>query len=338
MWTNKLLLKKSKLKSEILNFSLLGLIGVLCFFVLKEDISQKKIKNKVLLWGFFAGVGLFLGGYLLGFFQLTYLRDVFVNFVLALAVGYFFWLISFWPAGDAKFFALLAFLLPLHYYWKSYLSFFPSLMLLVNIFVCAYGVLFGRAVVHLGNLVRKRDPFLFDFFSKIKRLFSLSGWASLLKEINFPTVVKSVAMLVGMFILMNYILKPKNVGTYTLMKNSLLGVTLWLVASLLIKKSIADKELRVEKFSELKSGTLLLITLHDQEIFSKDFLEKLGPLKAEGLDERQVQLVKELGKAKGVENINTQRHMPFAPWIVVGLLVTILLNDNLWQFFMRRWF
>jgi hypothetical protein len=45
-----------------------------------------------------------------------------------------------WSAGDAKLFALFSFLLPLRFYSNTYLSYFPSFALLINIFVIALGI------------------------------------------------------------------------------------------------------------------------------------------------------------------------------------------------------
>lgn len=61
--------------------------------------------------------------------------EVGTNTLISFLVGYLLWNFNLWSAGDAKFFSLCAFLLPLKFYSKSYLTFFPSFNLLVNLFV-----------------------------------------------------------------------------------------------------------------------------------------------------------------------------------------------------------
>jgi len=321
------------MKSEILNILFISLISILSFFIVKDDLQHKKIKNKFILAGFSVGCGLFLVGFLFGFIQLTYLRAVLINSFLALTVAYLFWLATFWPAGDAKLFALFSFLLPLHFYWKNYLPFFPSIVLLVNIFVCAYVFLLVRSLLHILILICKRDRFLFDFIAEIKVLFLPNGPRLFLKKINFLVIGRSVLMMSGMFFLINYVLSSRGVGFFTLISASVAGMATWLVASLIIKKYIADRESYIESANELMVGVSPLVTEHNSEIFSKSFLKKIGTIRAEGINDEQVGLIKWRLRSRGVNFIDVQKNMPFSPWIIIGLCVTVALKDSIIQFF-----
>jgi len=100
-----------------------------------EDIKYKKIKNRWMIFGFLSGVLLFLVSYPFGLISFGYLSKIIVNTLISLLAGFVIWKFGLWPAGDAKFFTLISFLLPLHYYKETYLNYFPSFVLLLNIFI-----------------------------------------------------------------------------------------------------------------------------------------------------------------------------------------------------------
>jgi len=321
------------MKNEILEITFIVFLMVIGLLVIIDDVQYKKIKNKFILLGFIGGSALFLVGFLFGFVQIVYLRDVLINLFIALIVSYLFWLTSFWPAGDAKLFSLFSFLLPLHFYWKSYLPFFPSIMLLANIFIFVYLFLFVRSLLHIIILLYQKDKFLFDFFNRLKTVFFSSNFEIFFKKINFLIIIKNIFLVAGMFILMNYILSLNQIGSSISIKTSFFGMFVWLTASLIIKKYIADKGSYIEKIENLKIGSSLLITSSEADFFTKEFLRELGALKAEGLDQRQVEIIKRELRAKKLDFTRIQRDEPFSPWILAGLLATMLLNDNIIQFF-----
>ncbi len=315
------------MKSELLNILFISLISILSFFIIRDDFQHRKIKNRLILIGFFSGSLLFLVGFLFGLVQLIYLRDVLINFCLALTVAYLFWLAAFWPAGDAKLFALFAFLLPLHSYWKSYVPFFPSIVLLANIFICVYSILFLRSLGYLASLTCKEVKLLCRFPGRLKAFFTVSVFITLIRKIRPLAFGRSVLLIVGTLIVIPYLF---NLGQGSITTSSLVVIG-WLGAMLVIKKYIADKEFYVETMDDLKAGTLPLITAKEANFFSKEFLKELGPLRAEGLDERQVFLIKKRLKLKELNKFKLQKNEPFSPWIAVGLMVTLYLNNNIIQ-------
>ncbi|NTV41439.1 MAG: hypothetical protein HGA61_04160 [Candidatus Moranbacteria bacterium] len=318
---------------EIISIIFLMFVGSL---VVVGDIKHKKIKNRFILLGFFGGSVIFLFGFLFGFIQLVYLRDVLINFFIALVVSYLFWLASFWPAGDAKLFSLFAFLLPLHYYRKSYLPFFPSITLLANVFIFAYAFLFVRSLFHFASLFFKRDAFILNL---LKTVFLPGNPAFIFKKINLLIMGRGATVMVVVFVLVNYVQKLGNKRDFHISYGVAVGSLLaWLMASFIVKKYIADRESYPQKIESLKVGYSPLITLRDRDLFSKGFMKKLGPLKAEGLDEDQVSLIKKMLEAKKINFINIQKDEPFSPWIVAGLLSTMAFNENIMQALGRLFF
>lgn len=113
----------------------LGMILLVGIPTVWEDLKYKKIRNKWIVFGFLSGVLLFLVSYPFNLVSLGYLLKVVINTLISLVAGFIVWKLGLWPAGDAKFFTLISFLLPLHYYKETYLNHFPSFVLLLNIFI-----------------------------------------------------------------------------------------------------------------------------------------------------------------------------------------------------------
>lgn len=146
-------------------FILISLI--LGFLIVKEDLSRGKIRNILV------GSGLFIGFLLYAAFalwslaeyfnivpvgapvSLSYIIAVFVNFLASVMCGYLIWRNQLWSAGDAKFFIMLSFLLPLRFYENGYLPYFPSSALLINIFIPIFLFLIFRMVMEAIMNFRK---------------------------------------------------------------------------------------------------------------------------------------------------------------------------------------
>lgn len=135
---------------DFLSLVPLFLIGSICAYT---DFRHGKIKNQ---W---IGIGLAWGSLLyicLGFYTIFYLHqwkniyyliEVVLNALIALGTGYFFWHFNLWAAGDAKLFTLYAFLIPLKFYSKAYFPYFPSLGLLINLFIPLFLFLIIKALI-----------------------------------------------------------------------------------------------------------------------------------------------------------------------------------------------
>lgn len=108
-----------------------------------EDIRTRKIRNKWIVSSvcfvvlFYAFVFL-VDDKINGAMRWDIARDVSVNSVLALSAGFILWKAGVWPPGDAKLFFAYALLVPLPFYANGYLPYFPSLALLINIFLAGF--------------------------------------------------------------------------------------------------------------------------------------------------------------------------------------------------------
>jgi len=124
--------------------------GIICSYT---DIKYGKIKNKWLIVGFAWVIVLYLSLAVYNVFflhqaeNINYLFKMIVNGFVALLVGYILWSFNLFAAGDAKLFALYAFLIPQEFYAKAYFSIFPSFNILINTFIPLVAFLTFKALV-----------------------------------------------------------------------------------------------------------------------------------------------------------------------------------------------
>ncbi|MFC1517795.1 hypothetical protein ACFL5G_04465 [Candidatus Margulisiibacteriota bacterium] len=150
---------------SILNVSLVIVLGVVTSY---SDIVLKKVYNNALQRYFFIGVlifiiflGISLAGQAKGMYNLFYFRDVLINAFTAFLVAIIFWYLHVWAAADAKLFAVYAFLLPLSFYANQYLKYFPSFLLLLNIFMPALlYLLFKFTLFLIGEIMVSKKKYL----------------------------------------------------------------------------------------------------------------------------------------------------------------------------------
>jgi len=70
-----------------------------------------------------------------------------LNGFITLILGYLLWHFRLWTAADAKLFTLYALLIPLEFYSKSYFPYFPSFLLLINVFIPLLLILMIKAFI-----------------------------------------------------------------------------------------------------------------------------------------------------------------------------------------------
>ncbi len=125
---------------------------VTVFVTVRDDVRTGRIYNRRVLQGLGGGAVAYL---LLGAAEIGKLGPlvcpgplpegawhwsavVLVNLGVGLFVGVVLWLLGVWAAGDAKLFALYAFLVPPSCYSRTFVHAFPALPVLVNVFVFVF--------------------------------------------------------------------------------------------------------------------------------------------------------------------------------------------------------
>jgi len=176
----------------IFDYLFLPILFLIALITSYQDLKFGKIKNKWIILGLGYGLLIFFLFFIWGLvaqpitefyyssikhlssdsplpvftIQNFYLKTALINFLIAIIISFLMWHFSAWSAGDAKLFLVFALLLPLKYYYKTFLPFFPSFVLLVNIFIPIF------------------------IFLSIKALFFC--WKLLIKEIKEKKVLKSI--------------------------------------------------------------------------------------------------------------------------------------------------
>jgi hypothetical protein len=118
------------------------IIGIICSYT---DIKYNKIFNKWVGLGFIYVICLYI--FLLFFGEKIYVLKLVLNGIISFSVGFLLWRFRLWSAGDTKLFTLYTFLVPLDFYSKSFVSYFPSFNLLINLFIPLLLVLILSALV-----------------------------------------------------------------------------------------------------------------------------------------------------------------------------------------------
>lgn len=134
-----MVISSTVLKSLFL--SPLLLIGVITSY---SDIKYGKIKNIHLLFGLLYILSLYSFLIFYSYFvihqpsNLKYVVELLINSLIAFVVGYLLWHFNSWAAGDAKLFSIYSLLIPLEFYSKNYVPYFPSSILLIDtfLFIC----------------------------------------------------------------------------------------------------------------------------------------------------------------------------------------------------------
>ncbi len=161
---------------DILFLPFVFFIGLITSY---EDIKFGKVKNKWILLGLIWGLAVIIF-FLIWYFiaspvtrfyyfniidlpdnspapvftvSLIYLYRVVLNAFIALIIGFLMWRFNAWAAGDAKLFIIYSLLLPLKYYWKSCLPYFPSFALLINIFIPIFLYLLIRSSFYYSKFI-----------------------------------------------------------------------------------------------------------------------------------------------------------------------------------------
>lgn len=183
---------------NLLYLPVLFFIGIITSY---EDNKWGKIRNKWTFFGLSWGLGVlvlfflwnlvaepvsnffyfnFLNKFLdLEFFifqvDYSFIWQSFLNIFIAILVSFLMWKFNAWTAGDAKLFMTYSALIPISYYWKSYLPFFPAFALMVNIFVLVLFYLVFKSII-FGFI---------SFYLQFKEERSLSKLIKKIKILNF---------------------------------------------------------------------------------------------------------------------------------------------------------
>ncbi len=322
---------------DILFLPVIFFIGLITSY---QDFRFGKIKNKWVILGTAWGLGLYIL-FLIWALIAPYLSQVYakefiyilpsyvfkalLNGGISLIFSYLLWYFDFWSAGDAKLFFVFSLLLPLKYYWRSALPYFPSFALLVNIFILLIIFLFLQSIFYLTketvgtkNWRRILEEKFFKWHDQLK-----INWLSWLKVIlGFGLIFLLLQVIrirlatyfsflnwyqAAIFFLLILIARPLGqiFRKWSILLVSVFGLTLYLIYSWFVYPQNMNQglisALRTSFYYLLAFGLFSLLT---------DFY---------------------------IKAIKT-KHLPFAFWVLVGTLITIILKGSFVSLFFRSYF
>ena len=150
------------------------------------DLKHRQVSNNLIIWGIAYAfiLNLFLAIYSLLTSStqpnsiLNYYLNYLLNGIIALVLSFLMWKNRIWKPGDAKLFFVFVLLLPLSVYSNNYIDIFPSVILLINIFVPA-ALFFGVKLIISSSIKAKREileKLSKDFLVEVIILIGIS-WA-----------------------------------------------------------------------------------------------------------------------------------------------------------------
>lgn len=313
---------------DYLFLPVLFLIGLVTSY---QDFKEGKIKNKWIILGLSWSLGIyvlfliwsFIAPFLsqiyskhLTFVLPSYILKVLINSAITLIVGYVLWYFDLWSAGDAKLFFVFSLLLPLKYYWRSALPYFPSFALLINIFIPALLFLMGQ------NLF---------YFLKTFSASKITGFwrGNLLKfKANYPLYLKEFLGFLLIFAAFQII--KYELGSWL----SRFGQ--WQTLAFLLVMAVRKPLRRVFEKTWILilvlSGIIFYLTA-GQLFYSQGILPK-----AIFLIKNSVFFMIIFAVASALLSYvqeQKKKHLPFAVWAFAGVILTIILQGPLISLIVR---
>ncbi len=358
----------------ILNFLFLTpvfIIGIICSYT---DVRYGKIKNKWLAIGFTWVLILYAVLFVYNYFfihqlgNVSYVKGMLFNGFVALGLGYVLWNLKLLAAGDAKLFALYALLIPPEFYSKSYFWGFPSLILLINIFIplllflifkslvfaLGSGKLFNRewfkeVPARLLKLLRTYTGFILVLiiFQLILRLIlsKINLFPSGSGQVNYSAyffiflffAYKFVFSFIFKHKLLNFIITLAGLGAicYLVFNNQIdfLLSTIKIAIVFMIFVGVFRKLLTFY----IDQKETRRVELKDLEVgmfpyfhnLDNDLRIRLGKIDQSGLVQKQVDLIREFLSNHPDKEIKIYKTFALAPFMLLGVLISILTSDSL---------
>jgi len=299
----------------------------------------------------------------------TYLIEFGVMALFSLIIGIIIWAVGLWTAGDAKLFFAYSLLIPLSMYKYGYIPYLSSTNLFINTFtpifvVLTFILLFKTNLKQKIHYLKKAfEPklilyllvFLFAFMWIINLFFSLINFqpdyfvAIVLLFLVMVIIEKIIGVnwfvIVAIISVLRLIFDKTALSLPSLQFLFILWISFIILRffvlymgfdllskhvdiKLLKKGMIPAEKVYIEDGKYKKEGILhfSLISYMQEKTKKRDYLFDST---AEGLTEKDVEKLKKLEDKLGFEHLRVAQTMPFAPYLFIGTLLTLLFQGNL---------
>lgn len=347
---------------EILLLSIVTLMGIVASYT---DLKYGIIKNSLI------GIGFIIGSFI-NFFEILFhfqnFSIVILNLFLSFLICFFLWLLGILPGGDAKLIIAFSFLIPPSFYKYVYLSLFPSLSLLVNIFVIP-ALIFLVLAFYYGDKGKVKKVFkeevyperILNFFilaisvyGFVRFLINMLGLPSnfftssvfvflfflILRSLNLSRV--KIYMIYLLLILLNFYFIPSQFFSINYLISSVFVAFYGIILTFLFFFSdlVYSEEVKIK---DLKPGMRLaeIIVKRGKYYVKENFRlrafidilylsEKRVKENILYIDEYNLRKLKTLSEKRLLkfDKIRVTKTIPFAPFITIGTAITIFLKGQ----------
>ena len=313
-------------------------LGILTSY---EDIKEGKIRNKWLLTALI--LGFLLWGLLILLNKVNYREFLMILIFasVALIIGFLLWLMKLWSAGDAKLYAVFVLITPLSVY--KYSNNWPMITSLTNIFLPVFLFLIIKLLIKsenkekfdiLKNILKPKnliEYFLFvfgliwlinilfgllgielNYLVSIIVILSISGWIEKVFQRRFFKKIKFTHKKLLIFlVILRLIFQYNNLFDIGFWINTLVITMVYAIMRMFLF-GLGGLFVKKIDLNELKPGMLLSNTKYNEKLTSKE-----------------VKNIKKIMKLKKQKTVLIEETIPFAPFIFLGILITILINGDI---------
>lgn len=297
-----------------------------------------------------------------------YLMEFFIGVLLSLFVGFIVWYSGLWTAGDAKLFFVFSFLIPLSVYNYGYVKYFPQVNLLINIFLpigVYYLILVIIKFKFKDNKEKLKEVFnLRGIIELVIFVFAVTWPINLVFYyigIPYNYFTSSFVLLIILLIFNKLFSKYLfwftillsgfriifDESVYSLWTYKDLGLIVLIILSirilLILGFSVFTKDVKIK---DLKPGMVPaeIVYEEDSKYHKKDFFyavflwyiyEKIKDKKKylfepmdDGLTRQDIFKLNKFRSKFDFDSLRIQSTIPFATFIFLGVLLTILFKGN----------
>lgn len=292
--------------------------------------------------------------------EVFYIKNYTINLLITLFISLLFYYFKIWAAGDAKLFLAITYMIPYSVYNTNQQNIFPSLHLLIIIFSIAFiYVVIESIYLFLKDKIKNKinlniniskhtlKEFLTNYFfgyfiilfinNILSHYFNefLYYNASLIMLCNMLLLIfiyqiisnkKTISKLTILFLILNIIYYI--IFGFIFQKINL-KVSIIVLVIMLFRYIASRYNYEVIKISNLKSRMILsyssIMMFYGSKV--KGLPQRTTESTDSRLTENEVLSIKRWSKTKkGKENIVIVKHLPFAPFILIGEIIFFILK------------
>lgn len=322
------------------------------------DFKDKKILNKYII----ASVVLSTIVYIIFWKQITYeyIVNYIINLVISLIISFSFFYFKIWAAGDAKLFLAIVYMIPFDIYETNTHNIFPAIYLMIMIFGIAFLYVFFETIylwikdknkiekIKIST-IKRSDVYSFllqyfmgyfvillinnitlKFFGEFRlnnsglililNMLILIYLYRIIKNINKMKIVNLIFVVLNVFyyIIFGFELYSVNI--------KMLLIVLLIIAFRTFSEKYNYEEINVQ---DLKPRMILsygsILSFYGSRV--KGLPQNTTETTDSRLREDEVESIKRWSKtAKGKDKITIVRHMPFAPFMLLGEVLFFILK------------